>query len=155
MRLCAMTLMAASLFTGSALAQVTFERILNSSKEPQNWLTYSGDYEGRRFSALDQINSGNVKNLAPRWVYQTGALGKFETTPLVVDGVLYGTAQDTARSRSMHGPAGPSGSINISILPMCGCAAEESTAGSRSLGTRCFSARSMRTWLRSTQRPAA
>src|SRR6516164_4506704 len=89
-----MTLVAASLFAGPALAQVTFERILNSSKEPQNWLTYSGDYEGRRFSALDQINTGNVKNLAPRWVYQTGALGKFEATPLVVDGMLYGTAQD-------------------------------------------------------------
>src|SRR5262250_2807517 len=89
-----MSLMAASLFAGPALAQVTFERILNSSKEPQNWLTYSGDYEGRRFSALDQINKDNVKNLAPRWVYQTGALGKFEATPLVVDGILYGTAQD-------------------------------------------------------------
>ena len=91
---CAMALMLCSLFAAGALGQVTFERILNASKEPQNWLTYSGDYEGRRFSALDQVNTGNVKNLAPRWVYQTGALGKFETTPLVVDGILYGTGQD-------------------------------------------------------------
>src|SRR5215469_13092627 len=91
---CVIALMASSLLAASARGQVTFERILDASKEPQNWLTYSGDYEGRRFSALDQINKDNVKNLAPRWVYQTGALGKWETTPLVVDGILYGTAQD-------------------------------------------------------------
>src|SRR5580658_11083936 len=75
-------------------AQVTFDRILNSSKEPQNWLTYSGDYAGHRFSTLDQINTGNVRSVVAKWVYQTGATGKFETTPLVVDGILYGTAPD-------------------------------------------------------------
>ena len=41
-------------------AQVTFDRLLNSAKEPQNWLTYSGDYSGRRFSPLDQINVANA-----------------------------------------------------------------------------------------------
>src|SRR5580658_466131 len=75
-------------------AQVTFDRILNSSKEPQNWLTYSGDYAGHRFSMLDQINVDNVKSLVTKWVYQTGATGKVETTPLVVDAILYGTAPD-------------------------------------------------------------
>ncbi len=75
-------------------AQVTSERLLNSAKEPQNWLTYSGDYSGRRFSTLDQINVDNVKSLTAKWVYQTGATGKMETTPLVVDGILYATAQD-------------------------------------------------------------
>lgn len=79
---------------GHLQAQVTFTRLLNSAKEPQNWLTYSGDYAGRRFSALDQINTGNVQSLAAKWVYQTAAAGKFETTPLAVDGVLYGTAPD-------------------------------------------------------------
>src|SRR6267154_201215 len=77
-----------------ASAQVTFERILNSGKEPQNWLTYSGDYAGRRFSPLDQVNTSNARALAAKWVYQTGATGKIETTPLVVDGILYATAQD-------------------------------------------------------------
>src|SRR5258708_16664166 len=75
-------------------AQVTFERLLNSAKEPQNWLTYSGDYAGRRFSPLDQINKGNARTLVAKWVYQTAATGKLETTPLLVDGILYGTAQD-------------------------------------------------------------
>lgn len=78
----------------SARAQVTFERLINSAKEPQNWLTYSGDYAGHRFSSLQQINKNNVQSIVAKWVYQTGATGKFETTPLVVDGILYGTAPD-------------------------------------------------------------
>ncbi|HXN94809.1 MAG TPA: PQQ-dependent dehydrogenase, methanol/ethanol family [Candidatus Acidoferrales bacterium] len=75
-------------------AQVTPQRLLDSAKEPQNWLMYSGDYAGRRFSALDQINTSNAAKLVPQWAYQTMAGGKFETTPLVVDGILYGTGQD-------------------------------------------------------------
>lgn len=78
----------------SMYAQVTPQRLLDSGKEPQNWLMYSGDYTGRRFSALDQINTKNAPSLVPKWVYQTVAVGKFETTPLVVDGILYGTGQD-------------------------------------------------------------
>ena len=77
-----------------AHAQVTYDRLLNSTKEPQNWLTYSGDYSGRRFSTLDQINASNARTLTAKWVYQTAATGKVETTPLVVDGILYATAQD-------------------------------------------------------------
>ena len=75
-------------------AQVTPQRLLDSAKEPQNWLMYSGDYAGHRFSALDQINASNTAMLVPKWAYQTMAGGKFETTPLVVDGILYGTGQD-------------------------------------------------------------
>ncbi|HET8966627.1 MAG TPA: hypothetical protein VFN20_10460, partial [Candidatus Acidoferrum sp.] len=75
-------------------AQITSDRLLNAFKEPQNWLMYSGDYNGRRFSSLDQINTGNAGKLVPQWAYQTMAGGKFETTPLVVDGILYGTAPD-------------------------------------------------------------
>src|SRR5271154_2994204 len=78
----------------SGHAQVTFDRLLNSAKEPQNWMTYSGDYLGRRFSPLDQVNTTNVRALTAKWVYQTGATGKLETSPLVVDGILYATALD-------------------------------------------------------------
>src|SRR5437762_7087478 len=78
----------------SAGAQVTPQRLLDSAKEPQNWLMYSGDYAGRRFSTLEQINTSNAAMLVPKWVYQTMAGGKFETTSLVVDGILYGTGQD-------------------------------------------------------------
>ncbi|MGD0181828.1 MAG: PQQ-binding-like beta-propeller repeat protein, partial [Terriglobales bacterium] len=83
-----------AVFVLDVCAQVTFERLLNSSSEPQNWLTYSGDYAGNRFSPLDRVNTANVHSLTAKWVYQTAATGKFETTPLVVDGILYATAQD-------------------------------------------------------------
>jgi alcohol dehydrogenase (cytochrome c) len=82
------------LLTAQSSAQVTAERLLNSSKEPQNWLMYSGDYAGHRYSALDQINMSNAALLVPKWAYQTMAGGKFEGTPLDVDGILYGTGQD-------------------------------------------------------------
>ena len=78
----------------SARGQVTPERLLESAKEPQNWLMYSGDYAGRRYSRLDQINTKNAASLVPKWAYQTMAGGKFETTSLVVDGVLYATGAD-------------------------------------------------------------
>jgi len=86
--------LAGGFYATPASTQVTFDRLLNSPKEPQNWLTYSGDYSGRRFSPLDQINIVNAKKLTAKWVYQTAATGKLETTPLVVDGILYATAQD-------------------------------------------------------------
>jgi alcohol dehydrogenase (cytochrome c) len=75
-------------------AQVTFERLVNAAKEPQNWMTYSGDYSGKRFTRLDQINRTDVSRLTAKWVYQTAATGKLETSPLVVDGIVYATAQD-------------------------------------------------------------
>src|SRR5579864_9360900 len=81
-------------FASFASAQVTSERLVNSAKEPQNWMTYSGDYSGKRFSGLDQINTGNAHSMVAKWVYQIGATGKLETSPLVVDGILYATAPD-------------------------------------------------------------
>jgi alcohol dehydrogenase (cytochrome c) len=77
-----------------ARPQVTPQRLLDSAKEPQNWLMYSGDYAGRRHSTLNQINKSNAALLVPRWAYQTMAGGKFEATSLAVDGVLYGTGAD-------------------------------------------------------------
>ena len=70
-------------------AQVSFDRILNAGAEPQNWLTYSGNVMGQRHSLLTQITPANVKNLELQWIWQARSLEKFETTPLVVDGVLY------------------------------------------------------------------
>jgi alcohol dehydrogenase (cytochrome c) len=73
----------------SANGQVTYDRILRSHKEPQNWLTYSGSYNGQRHTTLSQITPANVAQLRPVWVYQTMSAHKFETSPIVVDGVLY------------------------------------------------------------------
>jgi len=55
---------------------------------------YSGDYTGRRFSALEQINTSNAAKLVPAWVYQTMAGGKFETTAAGRGWNPYGTGQD-------------------------------------------------------------
>jgi len=87
-----------SLFVCSLLAatdgpapfrEVTSDEIVNSSKEPQNWLTYGGDYKGWRNSSLDQINKTNVKQLGLQWVFNNGQSVKLESTPLIVDGVMY------------------------------------------------------------------
>ena len=84
--------MFAAAATVAAQQPVTSDRILNAAKEPQNWLTYSGNYAGQRYSTLDQITQANVKNLELQWVFQVRSLGasdKFEATPIVVDGVMY------------------------------------------------------------------
>ena len=59
--------------------------------DPERWLHYSGDYSGQRHSPLTQIAPSNVGQLRTEWAFQTGVLGKFETTPLVIDGILYVT----------------------------------------------------------------
>ena len=68
---------------------VTYERLIKASEEPGNWLMYSNTYNGWRFSGLNQINTQNVKNLRVKWLFQARHLEKFETTPLVVDGIMY------------------------------------------------------------------
>jgi alcohol dehydrogenase (cytochrome c) len=70
-------------------AQVTFDRILQSEKEPQNWLTYSGSFKSQRHSTLTQVTPENVKDLELQWIYQARSLEKYEATPIVVDGVMY------------------------------------------------------------------
>ncbi len=77
---------------GSTLAQetgLTFERLLNAEAEPHNWLTYSGGYDSQRHTTLDQIDPANVTDLELKWVFQAQSLQVFQTTPLVVDGIMY------------------------------------------------------------------
>src|SRR5438034_3223680 len=89
LRLAAFLLLIAGAIYGQ---QVSFERILNANKEPQNWLTYGGTLFNQRYSLLTQITTDNVKNLELQWVLQVRAMDgttKFEATPLVVDGIMY------------------------------------------------------------------
>src|SRR4051812_32317060 len=74
---------------GPAFAQVPYERIVKAESEPANWLTYAGSYKSQRYTQLDQINKQNVSQLKPAWVYQLRAAGVFESSPIVVDGVMY------------------------------------------------------------------
>ena len=69
-------------------AQVPYQRLLRAASEPQNWLTYGGSYKSQRYSALDQINRQTVSRLKVAWAYQMRP-GIVETSPLVVDGVMY------------------------------------------------------------------
>ena len=71
-----------------ARGPVTFDRILHTDREPENWLTYSGTVLGYRYSPLAQITPENVKNIELAWLWQ-GRSSWFEATPLVADGVLY------------------------------------------------------------------
>lgn len=86
-------------------AQVPYERLLNATDEPQNWLTYSGRYSSWRYSALQEINPCTVDRLALQWAFQVGALGQFETSVIAVDGVLYGTGQKN-RAFALDGRTG-------------------------------------------------
>ena len=70
-------------------AQVPFDRIRHADSEAQNWLTYSGNYSAHRFSPLNQITPANVGKLRPVWTYQAPNQAEFETSPIVVDGVMY------------------------------------------------------------------
>src|ERR1700720_2952084 len=73
-------------------AEVTSERLINADKEPQNWLMNHRTYDGQRFSPLDQINKGSVKNLKLAYAVALGgtsATENLEATPLVEDGFMY------------------------------------------------------------------
>ncbi|MBM3764486.1 MAG: PQQ-dependent dehydrogenase, methanol/ethanol family [Acidobacteria bacterium] len=73
----------------SLYAQVTYDRLLKAADEPGNWLTYHGQYSSIHHSKLAQITPANVKDLELKWVVQAKSLEKHETTPIVVDGVMY------------------------------------------------------------------
>ena len=74
-----------------AAPQVTPQDLLDGLKDPGKWLTYGGDYNGTRHSPLTQLTPENVGQLTAQWTFQTGTLGSFQTTPLVIDGIIYAT----------------------------------------------------------------
>jgi quinoprotein glucose dehydrogenase len=61
-----------------------------SSEEKRDWPAYGGAPENTHYSRLAQINRTNVKELAVAWSFDTGEQGGLQTSPIVVDGVLYG-----------------------------------------------------------------
>ena len=61
-----------------------------------NWLSYHGDYTGRRFSSLSQINLGNVASLRAQWVFHSRNSDNLEGTPVVADGILFMTSANDA-----------------------------------------------------------
>ena len=70
---------------------VTDDMLKNARMDGKNWAIYGRDYTNQRYSPLSQITAANVGSLRMSWMYQTGIsrLGSFETSPVVVDGVMY------------------------------------------------------------------
>ena len=69
-------------------AEITSDRLLQAQADPATWLMYSKNYSGWRYSNLTEINTTNVVKLVPSWQFQTGVPGKFESSPLVFDGMM-------------------------------------------------------------------
>jgi alcohol dehydrogenase (cytochrome c) len=92
------SLLMATALTPVMGADMTFERALNVAKEPQNWLLHHGNYQGHRFSQLNEINTSTVKNLKVAFTVGLGGFegagtrykfGDLEATPIVEDGMMY------------------------------------------------------------------
>jgi quinohemoprotein ethanol dehydrogenase len=74
-------------------AQVTAERLLaaNDAANAGQWMSHGRDYSEQRFSPLQKINTGNVAQLGLAWFADFDTRRGQESTPLVIDGVLYVT----------------------------------------------------------------
>ena len=71
--------------------QVSSQQI-RAGSAPDQWLTYSGSLDGRRYTPLTEISPQNVSRLRVRWIHQVDASeSKIESTPIVVDGVVFTT----------------------------------------------------------------
>jgi alcohol dehydrogenase (cytochrome c) len=85
----------------TATGQVRFDRIVNADKEPGNWLTYSRNYQGHRFSPLTEITTANVNNLKVKWAVQFPD-SQNEVSPIVADDVMYVTGPNSAAALDIH-----------------------------------------------------
>ncbi|HXX01853.1 MAG TPA: PQQ-dependent dehydrogenase, methanol/ethanol family [Candidatus Acidoferrales bacterium] len=61
-----------------------------------NWISYHGDYSGRRYSSLSQVNLTTVSQLRAEWVFHVRNTNWLETTPIVVNGMMFVTAANDA-----------------------------------------------------------
>src|SRR5271166_4502075 len=77
-------------------AEVTFDRLLNADREPQNWLMNHRTYDAQRYSPLDKINKENAGKLKLAYAVAIGGTSaneNLQATPLAEDGFLYITDQ--------------------------------------------------------------
>ncbi|MGA7753091.1 MAG: PQQ-dependent dehydrogenase, methanol/ethanol family [Candidatus Sulfotelmatobacter sp.] len=61
-----------------------------------DWLSYNGDYTGRRYTSLDQVSPSNVSHLRPQWVFHARNSDALEVTPIVFEGVMFVTSANDA-----------------------------------------------------------
>jgi PQQ-dependent dehydrogenase (methanol/ethanol family) len=72
-------------------ANVTQPMLDAAANDRNNFLHTNGDYTQKRYYPANQINTGNVRRLRPAWIFQTEVKESMETTPIVVNGVMYVT----------------------------------------------------------------
>jgi alcohol dehydrogenase (cytochrome c) len=78
--------------SGQAIvAPVTQQQLNAADKNVNNFLLTNGNYAQTRFHPAQQIDRDNVKNLHVAWIFQTDVKESLETSPIVVDGVMYVT----------------------------------------------------------------
>ena len=122
--LAAAALCTSLLHAQTKVADVDDARLANAQNEPQNWLIHGGSWAEQRFSKLDQINVDTVANLKPAWFVDYDTNRGQESTPIVVDGVMFVTTAwskvyaldaKTGQQRWYYDPQvpGPAG------VPMC------------------------------------
>jgi PQQ-dependent dehydrogenase (methanol/ethanol family) len=70
---------------------VSQSQLDKAGNQGNDWLHTNGNYDQTRFYPGKQINTSNVKNLRPKFTFQTEVLESMETAPIVVDGVMYMT----------------------------------------------------------------
>ncbi|HEY3300353.1 MAG TPA: PQQ-binding-like beta-propeller repeat protein [Methylophilaceae bacterium] len=61
----------------------------NAQISDAEWPSFGRGYDNQRFSPLNQINTQNVQKLTTAWHYHSGIKASFQSTPIVVDGVMY------------------------------------------------------------------
>jgi alcohol dehydrogenase (cytochrome c) len=101
-----MSRMAVLILLAAFPAGLSIAQLLNPQTIGQppttSWPTYNGDYSGRRFSTLRQVNSSTIHSLALAWMYRITTAGplrgiasvEIKSTPLMVNGILYFTIPD-------------------------------------------------------------
>src|SRR5437764_4786190 len=78
--------------TPSATASnVTQDMLSRAAADNNNFLHTNGDYTQKRYHPATQINASNVRRLRPAWIFQTDVKESLETSPIVVNGVMYVT----------------------------------------------------------------
>ena len=69
---------------------------LSAQPVAADWLSYNGDYTGRRYTSLGEITPGNVARLRSQWVFHIKDANNLEVTPVVFEGVMFITSANDA-----------------------------------------------------------
>ncbi len=70
---------------------VTQDMLNRAAGDGNNFLHTNGNYDQTRYYPARQINASNVGDLRPAWIFQTEVVESMETSPIIVDGVMYVT----------------------------------------------------------------